>query len=602
MKTYPGCLILASLLSLGSFAAQGQNPPLASDARAWVDSTFASMTIEEKIGQMIVPTLSAVFTNVESDTFQEVERNIKELHVGGYHAFSGDPAALGMLVDRMQGLAKIPLMLTADLEGGPGYQFANATRIPRAMALGATGSEDLAFQAGQITAQEGRAMGISVNFYPVVDVNNNPRNPIINIRSFGEDPALVSRMARAYIRGVQENGQIATAKHFPGHGDTSRDTHLELAVIDVPLERLNQVELPPFQAAIESGVGAVMSAHIYVPEFEPERGMPATLSHRILTDLLRTRLGFQGLVFTDAMNMQGVTAHFTPEDATLRTVKAGADIILAPVDAQRSFNAILGAVRSGDIPLARIEASTQRILEAKARLGLHKNRLVDMTSLDVNVGSAGHRGLARAMMEKALTLVRDNKRVLPLRIPPPQHILNLTILDSGSGWREGLPGQTFRQELANRFSAVTSVQIDDRTPKDAIEILESLADASDVVIAGAFIRVAAYKGSVELSQEQLDLLHYLSTLDKPFVFTVFGSPYLLSFVPELPTYILTYEYYPEAERAALRAMVGETAFSGKAADQSPGELPDRSRARYRGDTRPGEPSMRIHPHLWPAGS
>jgi len=268
-----------------------------------------------------------------------------------------------------------------------------------------------------------------------------------------------------------------------------------------------------------------------------------------------------------------VTAHFTPEDATVRAVKAGADIILMPVDAQRSFNAILGAVRSGDIPVSGVEASTRRILEAKARLGLQKNRLIDMSSLDVKVGSAEHRDLARTMMEKAVTLVRDDKSVLPLRIPPTQHVLNLTILDSENGWREGPPGQMFRQELAKRFAAVTSVQTDERTPKDAIEILKRLADASDVVIASAFIRVAAYKGSIDLSQEQLDLLRYLSTLDKPFVFTLFGSPYLLSFVPELPTYILTYEYYPEAERAALRAIVGETAFSGKLPISLPGSYP-----------------------------
>jgi len=567
----PACFLTCSSLLLPG--AQGGRPSLSPEESQWARDTLSQMTLDEKIGQMIVPTLSAAFTNVESDIFKQIERNIARLHVGGYHSFAGDPAALGVLVNRMQKIAKIPLLMTADLEGGPGYQFANATRIPRAMALGATGSEDLVYQAGKITAVEGRAMGISVNFYPVVDVNNNPRNPIISIRSFGEDPAQVARMARAYIRGVQQNGQIATAKHFPGHGDTSSDSHLELAVIDVSEDRLNRIELPPFQASIDEGVGAVMTAHIYLPQLETERGLPATLSSAILTRLLRGKLGFNGLIFTDAMTMQGVAAHYTPEEATLRAVKAGADIVLMPVDDLRSFEALRAAVAAGDIPVARIEASARRILEAKAKLGLHKNRFVDLTTLDVTVGSAEHKSLAQTIMEKAVTLVRDDKKILPLRLDPERRVLNLTILDAGGGWREGPPGQAFRQELARRHAHVTSVQIDERTPKDAIDILKKLADASDVIIANGFIRVAAYKGSIDLNHEQLELLRYLSGLDKPFIFTLFGSPYLLSFVPELPTYILAYEYYPEAERAVLRAILGDMAFAGRLPVSLPGNYP-----------------------------
>lgn len=564
------CCLALGLGSSGSTQARSGGRVPGGESMAWVEETLKRMTLEEKIGQMIFPALSAVFLNQENEQFQEIQRNIQEFHVGGYHAFGGDPAALALLLNRMQKLAQVPLLITADLEGGPAYQFRGATRIPRAMALAATDSEELAYAAGKIAALEGRAMGIGVNFYPVVDVNNNPRNPIISIRSFGEDINLVSRMAQAYIRGAQENGQIATAKHFPGHGDTSQDSHLELPVIDVSRERLHQVELPPFRAAIEAGAGAVMTAHIYLPQLEPEKGVPATLSRAATTELLRGELGFPGLVFTDALTMQGVAAHFTPEEVAIRAVKAGADILLLPVDIGKSFQALKQAVESGDIPASRIEESVRRILEAKARLGLPESRFVELERLDTIVGGAEHQRLAQTMIERALTLVRDQKSVIPLKLEENQRVFLLNILDSRLGWREGIPGRSLAQEVLRRHANVVEVQIDDMTSKESIEILKKLANVCDVVIANGFIRVAAYKGSIDLTQGQLDLLQYLSKLDKPFVFTLFGSPYLLSFVPELPSYILTYEYYPEAERAAVRAVFGEIPFTGKL----PISLPD----------------------------
>lgn len=566
-------LVCSVVLWLGPLAVAqtgGNRKGAADPNQSWVEETLQQMTVDEKIGQMLIPTLSAAFMSKDSDRFKDIERNIKEFHVGGYHAFGGDPAALAFELNRIQGMAKIPLLITADLEGGPGYQYAGATRLPRAMAIGATGSEELAYQAGKLTAVEGRALGIGVNFYPVVDVNNNPRNPIINIRSFGEDVNLVSRMARAYIRGAQENGQIATMKHFPGHGDTSQDSHLELAIVDVSRERLNQIELPPFRAAIEAGVGAAMTAHVYVPQLEPEKGLPGTLSKVVTTDLLRNELGFQGLIFTDAMDMRGVSANFEPGDATVRAVKAGADIVLFPPDPEKSFTALKRAVESGDIPLSRIESSVRRILEAKAKLGLHQNRFVEVDQIDAIVGNAEHTSLARTIIERALTLVRDEKQVLPLKLEENQRLLYINMLDAMMGWREGVPGRAFGQELAKRHKNTEFVQITDTTSPDAFDMLKKLANASDVVIVGGFIRVAAYKGSIDLNQWQLDLLKHLSRSEKPFVFALFGSPYLLSFVPELPTYILAYEYYPEAERATVRAILGEIPFTGKLPISLPG--------------------------------
>src|ERR1700730_1468990 len=313
-----------------------------------------------------------MFLAQDSDTFQQMRRDIIEYHVGGYHMLGEtntlhEPAGVALLINHLQALAKVPLWITADFEGGVGLRFIGATRLPRAMAIGATGNPEMAYQAGRIAAEEARALGVHVNFYPVVDVNNNARNPIINIRSFGGSRELVSRMARAFIRGSQEHGEMATAKHFPGHGDTSTDSHLELPIIDADRARLNAIELPPFQAAIEEGVGGVMSAHIALPQIEPEK-LPATLSPKILTGILRDDLNFRGVIFTDAMNMRGISAHFPEGEAAVRAVKAGADVLLYPPSVEQAFLGLKHAIESGEIKESRMDESVRRILTAKANL------------------------------------------------------------------------------------------------------------------------------------------------------------------------------------------------------------------------------------------
>jgi beta-N-acetylhexosaminidase len=477
--------------------AGGQQREQAQAASRWAEETLQKMTLEEKIGQLVFPHFSAAFMGEESERWREIERNITEFHVGGYHAYAGDPAALAYMVNRMQGLAKTPLLITADLEGGAGYEFEGATRLPRAMALAATGSEEVAYQAGKITAVEGRALGVGMNFYPVADVNNNPRNPIINIRSFGEDPAAVARLVRAYVRGAQENGQLATAKHFPGHGDTGQDSHLELAVVDVSRERLNQVELPPFQAAIDEGVAAVMTAHVYVPQLEPDIAAPATLSQVVTTGLLRQELGFNGLVVTDALTMQGVAAAYAPEDVAVRAVKAGADILLIPASVKKTVQGLKTAVQSGEISPARIDASVRRILEAKAQLGLDRDRRVEVEALATVVGTEEHQEEARTMMEQGVTLVRDQQRWLPLPLRETDRVLLINILDSRQGWREGWPGRAFERSFKRRHENTVVVEVDDQTTKQTFEVLTKLAAASDMVVAVATGTAAGAVGAGE---------------------------------------------------------------------------------------------------------
>ena len=564
------------MLCVGAGVLAGPAGETPAAPQKWVDETLRSMSLDEKIGQMLMPGWEiGTFRNTDSDDFKIARRNVVDYHVGGYHVFGGDPAAVSLTINEMQRLAKVPLLIADNFEGGVGYVLFGATRLPLAMAIGATGDEQLAYEAAKVTAEEGRALGVEINFYPVADVNNNARNPIINIRSFGEDPVQVSRFVRAYIRGTQENGQIATAKHFPGHGDVATDSHLEMPELDIGRSRLESVELPPFRAAVEQGVEAVMSAHIWLPQLEPEKGVPSTLSKNVITTLLRDELHFEGIVFTDSMTMRGVTASFQNADATLRAVEAGADIVLLPPDVPTSFNAIKSAVESGRIAESRIDESVRRILRAKATLELQEghNRFVDINAIPNTVGSAPHRALAQRIEDAAITLVRDNANVLPLRPSPDLRVVQINVVDNRAGWREGPVGRVVGAELAKRFPRAVTVQIDDQSTPNEFDMARKLASTGDVIAVNGFIRVAAYKGSIDLNRDEIALIKDLAAMKKPFVFTVFGSPYVLTFLPDVPSYIVTYDTSPLAELAAVRAITGEIPFRGRLPISLPGRYP-----------------------------
>jgi beta-N-acetylhexosaminidase len=558
-------LALALLLCGAAAVSAAERPNL------WVEKTLRAMTLDEKVGQMIMSGTSVqAFRNPDSEEFEKIRHEVVDLHVGGVHVHGGDPAAVALMINEMQRGAKVPLLISDNFEGGAGYVFFGATRFPLGMAMGATGQERFAFEAAKVTAEEGRAIGVNVNFYPVADVNNNPANPIINIRSFGEDPARVAAFVSAYVRGAQENGQIATAKHFPGHGDVATDSHLQMPVLAATRDRLEQLELPPFRAAIDAGVEAVMTAHIDVPALEPEKGLPSTLSRNVLTGLLRDDLHFNGLVFTDAMTMRGITSNFRDDDATLRAVDAGADIILGPPSADGSFNAIKSAVQSGRIPMSRIDESVRRILRAKARIGLDHYRPVDVNRLSAIVGTKAHRDLSQQISDLAVTLVRDQKKAVPLTASPDRRMLHINLLDSRAGWREGPVGRVTAAEILKRFPKAITIQLDDGSTRNEFDMARRMAELVDTVVVTAFIRVAAYKGSIDLTADQLRFLRDLSASPKPFVFALFGSPYVLQHIPELPSYILTYDTNPGSEMSAIKAITGEIPFQGKLPISLPG--------------------------------
>jgi beta-N-acetylhexosaminidase len=459
-----------------------------------------------------------------------------------------------------------------NFEGGVGYVLFGATRLPLGMAMGATGDERLAYEAAKVTAEEGRALGVNVNFYPVADVQNNPANPIINIRSFGEDPASVSRFVRAYIRGTQDNGQLATAKHFPGHGDVATDSHLQMPVLDVTRQRLDAIELPPFRAAVDEKVAAFMSAHIWLPQLEPKKDLPATLSKNVLTDLLRGELHYGGIVFTDAMSMRGVTNSFPNGEASVLAVEAGADMLVLPPDVPAAFNAIKAAVAAGRITEGRIDESVRRILSAKASLNLQdpRNRFADVNKVMSTVGSKPHRDFAQRISDAAITLVRDENKVLPLRASPDLRVVQINLLDSRNGWREGLPGRVMTAELPKRFPRAVTVQIDDQSTATELDMVRKLAQLADAVVVNGYIRVAAYKGSIDLTPAQMSLLKDLIALNKPLVYTSFGSPYVLTHLTDLPSYVVAYDTSVTAEMAAVRAITGEIEFRGKLPISLPG--------------------------------
>jgi beta-N-acetylhexosaminidase len=575
------------------------------EADLWVQRTLKKMTLDEKVGQLIEPSINAAFLSADSEEYQRLLHLVRDLKVGAFHVFGGgesmpqvmlnpvwgsgnasrkgDPFAAAVLLNKLQSESAIPLLTTADFEGGAAYILNGATRLPRAMAIAATRDPQLAFKAGEVSAIEARAVGVTVDFYPVVDVNNNPRNPIINIRSFGEDPALVSEMAIAYIRGIQSAGVLATVKHFPGHGDTTVDTHLGLAVISHPRERLDKVELVPFKAAIDAGVDAVMSTHIILPALDPAPGIPATLSRPILTGLLRNELKFNGLIFTDSMSMNAISKGWTPDQAAAMAVKAGVDVVLHSPDDDLAFKGIKAAVQTGEIGATQLDSSVERILRAKAKLGLHLNRLTDVAAIPEKFGGRAHAKVAQEINERALTLIKDDRSQVPIKAGSEANVLYLSVLDYASGWRESVPSRAIIPELKRRWPNLTSIEITDRTTSSEYDLVRALARRADIVIAGVFVRIASSSGRMDLGAQQVALLDAIASQNKPFVTVLFGNPYTAMALPKLPAVLLAYEFSDFTERAAARGLVGDIPIGGKVPISLPGMFP-----MGHGLTRPGK--------------
>jgi beta-N-acetylhexosaminidase len=548
--------------------------PLTAEQKNWVDSTLRQMTLEEKVGQLLFATYHGAFTASDSAAYAQMLHSVDDLHVGGFiNVTHGSPLGFlksqayptAVLNNQLQAKSKLPLLIGADFERGTAMRLDEGTSFPTAMALAAAGDPHDAYTMGKITALESRAVGIHWIYAPDADVNNNPANPIINTRSFGENPERVAEFVTQFVRGVQENGGLATAKHFPGHGDTAADSHIALGVVNASRERLDRLELVPFRAAIAAGVGSIMTAHLNVPALEPDPNTPATLSSNVLTDLLRKQLHFEGLVITDAMDMGGITTRYAPGDAAVRAFLAGADALLMPPVPDAAYAALLDAAKSGRISQARLDASITRILQAKARLGLGEKRLVELDSINQRFAKSAWQSEAQEISDRGITLLRDTPGRLPLDGTKPTRALMIALYADP----EAYPGEDLERELKSRVDSLTVLRADTKFAKAATLTLPS-PDSYDVALLCLFVRVSDRKGDVDVPADQLPLIDAVYKSGKPVISIGLGSPYLIERFPQAQTWLSGFGISDVAQISLARALFGEIPIRGQLPVTIPG--------------------------------
>ena len=564
-------------------------------ALKWANQQIKKMSLDEKIGQMISVGVNATFLNQDSEAFKALRHQIVDNHAGGIILFKGPVYESVVLVNRMQELAKYPLLISSDLEAGSGMRFDDTVNFPWNMAIAATGNPEYARRTGELTGREARAMGIQQIYAPVSDVNNNAANPVINVRSYGEDAADVGRFVAAFVEGAQRAGVIATAKHFPGHGDTATDSHRGLPEIDVTRERLNSVELVPFRAAVNAGVGAVMDGHIGLPLIDPtaitplptneklkpietqdgeivvEKGtMPTTLSP-VMNGILRKDLGFDGLIVTDAMSMSGLTLYFTPEEASVRAIEAGADLLLKPADADASLRGVREAVKKGRLTEQRIDESVRKILAAKYDLGLTQQRLTQLDGIDRVVAGQKALELADEIAEHAITLVRNDAKLLPLNLKTDAQIFNLAITN---GDDRAFITQSFTGAMSRAGVKMETIVLDDRSSDADIAKAIDKGARADAIIVSMYGRVRTGQArSVALPEPGMKALNALLDRHAPLVGISFGNPYLLLSVPKLQTYLVAYGDMPSLQEAAASALLNKIDVTGRLPISLPGMYP-----------------------------
>ncbi len=537
-------------------------PPL-----TWAERTLARMTLREKVGQLMMPFVLGNFAPEGSETHDRIVNVIEQESVGGVIMSVGSPSEVAVKLNDLQRHSKYPLLVAADLETGAGFRFrgavhiptnialGGATTFPSLMAFGATGDPRHAYQLGRITALEARAMGVHVPFAPVLDINNNPDNPIINIRSFGEDPHEVADLGVAFVRGLQDYGAVATGKHFPGHGDTGTDSHLDLPIIRVGRERLDAIELVPFRAAIAAGIQGIMTAHIAVPEISGET-IPATVSGRVLTGLLRDDLGFDGIVFTDAMDMVSVNRLFHRGEAAVRAVLAGADVIVMPRDVKQAIDAIVSAIDDGRLTEGRIDESVGRLLRLKEDLGLPEERSVPLEMIPQVVGVTEPMEIAREVAERSITLIQNGRDLLPLLGTRRARVMSVSFRNPG----DVLSGRYFDSRLRQTYPRLVTRSVDESTNSEGYQDLLRRAGRSDLVVVSVY---SNYAGRVELPDATVEFVNELARRRVTHVLISFGNPYLISLFPDARVYLLAWSSAQVSQQAAADALFGDIAITGR---------------------------------------
>ena len=563
------------------------------DDDGWSEKTLKNLSLEEKVGQLFMIRMRVELLNGRSPSYFEFLNNIRKYHIGslamsaptqGRARDSRRRHEVVTLLNQLQEESKLPLLVAGDFERGvlPAHLF-GTTVFPHAMSFGAAGSLAYAEEFGRITAQESRALGVHWNLFPVADVNSNPANPIIGTRAFGANPKQVGDLVAAYIRGARENGMLTTAKHFPGHGNTATDSHVAVPVVDDNLHYIHAVDLLPFQKAIGAGVDAVMTAHVRVLALDPDPGRVATTSPAIVTGLLKNQLGFKGIVVTDALDMAGLVALYekNPGRVAVDAFKAGSDVLTEPYNLDACYRAMLDAVRRGEIRQERLDASVLKILQAKASLGLEKNRLVDVAAIPRLVGIPESIATGQRISDAAITLVRDNGKVLPLR--EGRSDPKLRVVSRGKAQpgllviilcdnRRAEDGRVLERQIRDRAPDARVIYVDPRVAAArSDEVLNAADHAQQVVVAVYVVPSAArsrtigrgQKNSASLPDSTAKLLSKtLARATEKTVVLAMGTPYLTVDFPTIQNYICTFSNATVSEISAAKALFGEIPIPG----------------------------------------
>ena len=525
---------------------------------ATAEEVLASLPLRARAAQVVMPWIAGGWAAFDDPALVRAARWVDSLGVGGIIVSVGSPLEVASRLNHLQGLAAVPLLVASDLEGGTAIRLLGGTPFPTNMGVGATGREQDAWEMGRITALEGRAVGIHLTFSPVADVNNNPANPIINTRSFGEDPAAVARLVAAAVRGAQENGMLATAKHFPGHGDTGTDSHIALPVIAAGWSRLDAVELVPFRAAVGAGVAAVMSAHVAMPALTGGDVRAATLSPGILGGILRDSLGFEGLAVTDALDMGALVTAHGPGEAAVLALEAGADLLLQPADPDAAVEAVARAVEEGRVGAERLDRSVLKLLRVKQQLGLFARRTVPLDSVPARVGLRAHLDLAADVARRAIVLVRDSLGAVDSLRARAQPVSLLLYGDDTSP----AAGRVLAAELRRLGREPTVVRLTPASGPASYDSARAVLAADRPVIVAASVRVSAWRGTLGLPDSLVALVAATAAL-RPTTLVSLGSPYILLQVPGVQGYLVAWTPGPLPEAAAAAALAGTAPITGR---------------------------------------
>ena len=562
-------ILLILLFSAVGCSGTGQSTTAVqalTSGNGWAETTLNRLTLEEKVSQLVFVWTEGSYMSKDSRAWEELERLTLERKLGGFIFSIGDVYEYAVQINKLQALSDVPLMIAADFEYGAGMRIRRSTTFPRAMAVGATRNPDFSYRMGKAIAKEARAVGVHQNYAPVVDVNNNPMNPVINTRAFGDDVKLVTEMALAFIKGTQEEREIATVKHFPGHGDTNIDTHLDLPVLTLSKTRFEKFELPPFKEAFEAGVMSVMVAHISATAFDSVEGIPATVSPAISTELLKNTMGFQGLIVTDAMGMKGVSTKYQIGEAAVLALKAGTDLVLMPPDVDIAADAIVAAVRRGEISESRIDESVRKILRAKRWLGLDQNRFVDVEKVFEVVNSREHKLLAKEIARKSITVLGNKKGLLPLAGFRGMKILDLVAADD----EDPSNGRQFHGELVQRLGEVDFALVDPRS--DSLDYASALEKSlqADLVVAQLHFYTRSGQMTGFVPDKIAALLNEIIRRGKPIVGISFGNPYIVTDFRAIDVYVCAYSGTPVVIEATAEVLFGEQPAEGKLPITIPG--------------------------------